>query len=99
VRVGADTGLASSVDTDSGPFYGLIVVSHKYTDRRSDVAADGQCCYVRESDLDTKSCYCAVIIRMIKFKYYNIKRKWRLSYFSNNAKRSSTTMHSLSAKA
>ena len=29
-RVGADTGLASFVDTDSGPFYGLIIKSHKY---------------------------------------------------------------------
>ena len=94
MRVGADTGLASSVDTDSGPFYGLILVSHKYTDRRSDVAADGQGCYVRESEYTNKKS-----IQMIKFKYYNIKRKWRLSYFSNNARCLSTTMHSLSAKA
>ena len=93
-RVGADTGLASSVDTYSGPFYGLILMSHKYTERRSDVAANGQGCYVRESEYTNKKS-----VRMIKFKYYNIKRKWRLSYFSNNARCLSTTMHSLSAKA
>jgi len=86
VRVGADTDLASSVDTDSGPIYGLILVSHKYTDRRSDVAADGQGCYVRESEYTNKKS-----IRMIKLKYYYIKQKWRLSYFSNNARRLSET--------
>ena len=93
-RVGADTGPARSVDTDSGPIYGLILVSHKYTDSRSDVAANGQGCYVRESEYTNKKS-----IRMIQFKYYNIKQKWRLSYFSNNTRRLSTTMHPLSAKA
>ena len=52
--MGADTGLASSVDTNSGPFYGLILMSLKYIDRRSDVAANGQGCYVCESEYTNK---------------------------------------------